>query len=124
MAAQPGVVYRNLRREKMIRDGREEMAWVYTMGAEKVKIYGGKVVENLGQYLAGRIVMWQTARFNQRYPVALSVHDEVVAVVKNQDLDEARAYLEECLSLAPPWCRGVIPLACETGVGQSYGMAK
>ena len=81
-------------------------------------------VENLGQYLAGRIVMWQTARFNQRYPVALSVHDEVVAVVKNQDLDEARAYLEECLSLAPPWCRGVIPLACETGVGQSYGMAK
>ena len=124
VAAQPGVVYRNLRREKMIRDGREEMAWVYTMGAEKVKIYGGKVVENLGQYLAGRIVMWQTARFNQRYPVALSVHDEVVAVVKNQDLDEARAYLEECLSLAPPWCRGVIPLACDTGVGQSYGMAK
>jgi len=124
VAAQPGVVYHNLRKEKVVRDGRDELAWVYTMGAETVKIYGGKCVENLGQYLAGRIVMWQTTRFNQRFPVALSVHDEVVAVVKNQDLDEARAYLEECLSLAPPWCRGTVPLACETGVGKSYGEAK
>ncbi|MEY3125104.1 MAG: hypothetical protein RLZZ573_1624, partial [Pseudomonadota bacterium] len=123
-AAQPGVKYHNLRQELMMRDGRQEMTWVYTMGREKVKIYGGKVVENLCQYLAGRIVMWQTARFNQRYPVALSVHDEVVCVVRDDQLMEAQAYLEECLSLAPPWCRGTIPLACETDFGQSYGDAK
>jgi DNA polymerase len=123
-AAQPGVKYHNLRQELMMRDGRQELTWVYTMGREKVKIYGGKVVENLCQYLAGRIVMWQTARFNQRYPVALSVHDEVVCVVRDDQLAEAQAYLEECLSLAPPWCRGTIPLACETDFGQSYGDAK
>lgn len=81
-------------------------------------------VENLCQYLAGRIVMWQTARFNKRYPVALSVHDEVVCVVRDDQVAEAQAYLEECLSLAPPWCRGNIPLACETDFGQSYGDAK
>jgi len=124
VAAQLGVVYNNLHQELMMRDGRQENAWVYTMGREKVKIYGGKCVENLCQYLAGRIVMWQTARFNQRYPVALSVHDEVVAVVRDDLIPEAQAYLEECLSLAPPWCRGVIPVACETGVGQNYGDAK
>jgi hypothetical protein len=68
--------------------------------------------------------MWQTARFNQQYPVALSVHDEVVCVVRDDQLVEAQAYLGECLSLAPPWCRGTIPLACETDFGQSYGDAK
>lgn len=124
IAAQPGVRYHRLRQERMVRNGQDELAWVYTAGRENVKIYGGKVVENLCQYLAGRIVLWQTTRFNQRYPVALSVHDEVVCVVRDDQVDDARAYLEECLAMAPPWCRGTIPLACETGVGQSYGEAK
>lgn len=122
--AQPGVRYHNLRQELVTRDGRQSAEWMYTAGRETVKIYGGKVVENLCQYLAGRIVLWQTTRFNQRYPVALSVHDEVVCVVRDDQVADATAYLEECLSLAPPWCRGNIPLACETGVGSSYGEAK
>lgn len=80
--------------------------------------------ENYCQHVARQIVMWQTARINQRYPVALSVHDEAVCVVRDEELEEARAYMTECLSLAPPWCRGAIPLACETGVGDSYGTAE
>lgn len=80
--------------------------------------------ENYCQHVARQIVMWQTARINERYPVALSVHDEAVCVVKESEADAARAYMEECLSLAPPWCRGQIALACETGVGPSYGDAK
>jgi hypothetical protein len=32
--------------------------------------------------------------------------------------------MEECLSLAPLWCREQLPVACETGVGESYGDAK
>lgn len=80
--------------------------------------------ENYCQHVARQIVMWQTARINERYPVALSVHDEAVCVVKDELVDEARAYMEECLSMAPPWCRGQIPLACEIGVGQTYGDAK
>lgn len=116
----PGVVYHDLRMEQTL-DGPQ---WMYTMGKSRVKLYGGKVVENLCQHVARQIVMWQTARMNERYPVSLSVHDEIVCVVKDEELEEAQAYLEECLSLAPPWCRGHIPLAGETGVGPSYGDAK
>lgn len=111
----PGVVYHGLRQEA---DG-----WVYTMGRQSVNLYGGKLVENLCQYLARMIVMWQTARINQRYRVALSVHDEAVCVVPDDQVKECEAYMTECLTMAPPWCVG-IPLACEVASGPSYGEAK
>lgn len=113
---EPGVMYHDLKH-----DGNE---WTYQMGRGRVGIHGAKVVENLSQHAAMQIVMWQTARINERFPVKLSVHDEAVCVVREEELDEARAYMEECLSMAPKWCRGVIPVACETGIGPSYGMAK
>lgn len=112
---EPGVMYNDLQH-----DGKN---WTYTMGKMRVNLHGAKVVENLSQHAAMQIVMWQTARINQRYPVKLSVHDEAVCVVKNDELDEARAYMEECLAMTPKWCRS-IPVACETGVGGSYGDAK
>ena len=98
--------------------------WVYTMGNERVKIYGAKVVENLCQHAAMKIVMWQTARINERFPVKLSVHDEAVCVPRIDEITEAQRYMEECLSLTPPWCRGHIPVEGETDIGDSYGDAK
>lgn len=113
---EPGVVYKNLEYKN------DE--WTYEMGGGRVKIYGAKVVENLCQHAAMKIVMWQSARINQRYPVVLSVHDEAVTVVPEHELTEAQAYMEECLDMTPPWCRGAIPVACETEIGDSYGDAK
>jgi hypothetical protein len=112
---EPGVMYNELKH-----DGKE---WTYLMGKARVGIHGAKVVENLSQHAAMQIVMWQTARINQRYPVKLSVHDEAVCVVPDDELIEARAYMEECLAMTPKWCRS-IPVACETGIGGSYGDAK
>jgi hypothetical protein len=111
----PGVAYYGLKQD----EGR----WVYTMGRMNVDIYGGKVVENLCQYLARMIVMWQTARVHKRYKVALSVHDEVVCVVPESEAEACVAYMTECLSMAPPWCK-TLPLACEVEIGRSYGDAK
>lgn len=115
-----GVTYHNLRRESI--DG--VMTWVYDMGKQQVSIYSGKVVENLCQHLARQIVMWQTAEVNKLYSVALSVHDEVVVVVPERKVSDAVEYIKHCLSTAPDWCGGLIPLACEVGVGDSYGDAK
>lgn len=112
---EPGVMYNELSY-----DGKD---WTYQMGRQRVGLHGAKVVENLSQHAAMQIVMWQTARINQRYPVKLSVHDEAVCVVRDDELDEARAYMEECLAMTPKWCRS-IPVSCETGVGPSYGDAK
>lgn len=113
----PGVCYHELKKTP-------EGDWTYNSGREWVKIYGGKVVENLCQHAARAIVMWQTARVHQRFPVSLSVHDEIVCVVRDEEVEACRAYMQESLSLAPAWCRGAIPLACEIGVGKSYGAAK
>ena len=113
---EPGVVYHDLKQT----DGE----WNYQMGRMRVRIHGPKMVENLCQHLAMKVVMWQTARINHKFPVALSVHDEAVCVVSNDLLNDARAYMEECLSLAPLWCRKDLPVACETGAGVSYGEAK
>ena len=115
---EPGVVYKDLQYEPKTKE------WTYQMGRQRVRIYGPKVVENLSQHAAMLIVMWQTARINQKLPIKLSVHDEAVAIVRDELLTESRAYMEECLGMAPPWCRSVIPVACETGVGKSYGDAK
>ena len=81
-------------------------------------------MENACQYLARMIVMWQTAKINSRFPVKLSVHDEAVCVPPEAQELECRAWMQLCLSEAPAWCRGDIPLACEIGVGKSYGDAK
>lgn len=115
---EPGVVYHDLEWDS---HGKE---WTYLMSKQRVRIFGPKMVENLSQHAAMKIVMWQTARINERFPVKLSVHDEAVCIVRDDQVDEARAYMEECLSMTPRWCRGVLPVACETGVGSSYGGAK
>lgn len=115
---EPGVVYHDLKYDS------KDKEWSYQMGRQRVRIYGPKVVENLSQHAAMLIVMWQTARINQKLPIKLSVHDEAVTIVRDELVAESLAYMEECLSMAPQWCRGIIPVACETGVGRSYGDAK
>ena len=115
---EPGVVYHDLKWDGAAKE------WTYQMGKTRVRIHGPKVVENLSQHAAMKVVMWQTARINERLPVKLSVHDEAVVVVPNESVTEAKAYMEECLSLAPKWCRDVLPVTCEVGVGRSYGEAK
>jgi hypothetical protein len=111
----PGVVYFGLKQEAE--------GWEYTMGNTRVNLYGGKVVENLCQYLARMIVMWQTARIHKQFKVALSVHDEAACVVPVERKIECVNYMTECLTMAPPWAKG-IPLACEVATGPSYGEAK
>jgi len=114
---QLGVVYKDLRRNS-------ENEWEYTQGRGRVKIYGGKVLENLNQHAARHIVMWQLARVARKYKVVLTVHDEIVCVVPIGEAEKCAAYVLECLHMSPPWCRGLIPLAGEVGIGSTYAEAK
>jgi hypothetical protein len=115
---EPGVVYNDLQCDPRSGD------WTYQMGRARVRIFGPKVVENLCQHAAMLVVMWQTARINTRYPVKLSVHDEAACVCRKEDTPAVKAWMEECLSLAPAWCRKELPVACEVGVGPNYMEAK
>ena len=85
-----------------------------------VSIWGGSLVENVVQALARIVVGEQMLQINQRYRVALTVHDAAVCVVSAEELDEALAYVVERMSEAPDWARG-LPVACEAHYGESYG---
>jgi DNA polymerase len=98
----------------------DENQYSYASRRGRIKIYGGKVVENLCQALARCIIGEQMLRIAKRYRVALTVHDAVMAVVKQEEKNEAMLYIDECMKWRPKWAQE-LPLACELGVGQSYG---
>jgi hypothetical protein len=99
---------------------KEKPEWVYTSKGLPVRIYGGKVVENVCQAVARQVVAEQMLRAAKRYRVVLTVHDAVAIVAREEEAKEAQAYLEECMSWNPKWATG-LPLACESGMGVSYG---
>ena len=98
------------------KDGDE---YSYASRRGRVKIYGGKIVENLCQALARCIIGEQMLRISKKYRVALTVHDAVMVVVKDEDKEDAMRYVAECMSWRPSWAQD-LPLACEIGVGKTY----
>jgi len=112
------IQYPNLRAISNEETGKREL--VYTSKGLPVRIYGGKVVENVCQAVARQVVAEQMLRVAKRYKVVLTVHDAVAIVAKKEEAADARAYLEECMSWVPKWATG-LPLACESGMGASYG---
>jgi DNA polymerase len=97
--------------------------WTFWAGRERVKIYGGKLVENLVQALARCIVMEQTMRLTKKYKLVLSVHDEAVFCVPEA---LAQQCLADCLAAfrtAPTWARDM-PLNAKADIGVRYGDAK
>jgi DNA polymerase len=95
-------------------------AWRYTSRGVDSYIYGGKVVENVCQAVARCIIGEQMLRIAKRYQPVLTVHDAIAIIAPEDEADEARAYVEECMSWRPKWAPG-LPLACESGMGVSYG---
>lgn len=100
--------------------GEEKQQWSYQSKGLPVYVYGGKVVENFCQAVARCVVAEQMLRIAKRYKVVLTVHDAVAVVVKQEEATEAKAYIEACMSWRPKWAPG-LPLACESGMGASYG---
>jgi len=111
----PSGLYLNYKDLQEAEDG-----YTYASRRGRIKIYGGKVVENVCQALARCVIGEQMIKISRKYKVALTVHDAVMAVVKEEEKDEALAYIEECMNWRPSWAL-TLPLACEIGVGKSYG---
>ena len=99
---------------------KEDGEFTYRARRTDVRIYGGKVVENICQAVARCIIAYQMMDISKYYKVALTVHDSLVCVIKNEEVEEARRFIEECMREAPDWAEG-LPLDCESGIGKSYG---
>ena len=108
--------YPNLRQVDM--DGKYQ--YVYDAKRGMNKIYGGKLVENICQGLARCIIGEQMLKISNKYKVVLTVHDAVACIAKEEEAQEAMAYVEECMRWVPDWATG-LPLNCEAGFGKNYG---
>ena len=97
--------------------------YVYKTRKGPVRIYGGKVVENVCQAIARCIIGYQMLLVAKRYKVVLTVHDSIVPCVRDEELDEAVAYTEECMKMIPHWAEG-LPITCESSAGKTYGDCK
>jgi DNA polymerase len=86
----------------------------------RVRIYGGKIIENVCQALARCIIGEQMLQIAKRYRVVLTVHDSIACCVKDEEVEEAQQYIEECMRQPPEWAEG-LPIDCESGTGKSYG---
>ena len=98
----------------------EKSQYVYKSRKGPVSLWGGSLVENVVQALARIVVGEQMLKIQERYRVVLTVHDAAVVVVPEAEKDEALAYIVECMSEAPDWCKS-LPVTCEAKFAQSYG---
>lgn len=104
--------------KQMDETGKEQ--YVYPTRRGTVKIYGGKIVENICQALARCVIAEQLVKINSKYKVVLTVHDAVACIAKKEIAHQARDYVEQCMRATPKWAVG-LPLNCESGMGESYG---
>jgi DNA polymerase len=112
----PNGLYQNY--PELTRHSNGEYTYMTRMGPNK--LYGGKIAENLCQAVARCIIGEQMVQIEKRYRVALTVHDAIACVVREEEADEARAYIEECMRTPPAWAQG-LPLNCESGMARNYG---
>lgn len=116
--------YPNLRQMRL-KGPNERPEWVYDVwnkrNLEQRKLYGGKVLENISQGLAGELC--KDAMLQMGDGVTGLVHDEIHVVCrKGLGLVTAQK-LKRVMSVAPAWMPE-IKLDAEVGVGPNWGEAK
>lgn len=112
---------------RMLRTEQGRDAWVYDkiMGRNIVPeyIHPAKTFQRCIQSLARDIIAEQLIQVAKYYDVVMTVHDELVLLCHDDEVDECVDYVRKCMTTAPTWCSD-LPLECEIGVGDNYGDAK
>lgn len=106
--------------------------YLYRYGNFYHRIYGAKLLENIVQFLARIVVMNAALRIRDRgksrpcpwaYRFVHQAHDELVFIVPDDELNEAKRIIHAEMVRRPSWGPD-IPLVAEIGTGASYGEAK
>lgn len=105
---------------KKVTDPQGNTQYEYKTRKGMVKLYGGKIVENICQAVARCVIAEQMLKIGNKYRPVLTVHDAVACLVPKSEAQEGQKYIEECMRWRPLWAQ-TLPLNCESGVGESYG---
>ena len=95
----------------------------WTYGADKTKLYAGKITNNVTQGVARCVMTDGMLRTAKRYFVAGTVHDEQIVVVPDEDVADAKTWVLAQMTMEPKYMPG-IPLAADGGAHKRYGLAK
>jgi DNA polymerase I-like protein with 3'-5' exonuclease and polymerase domains len=83
------------------------------------KVYGGLVVENCVQALARIIMTDAMLHINKRYRVVLTVHDEILCCVPDEEAEACFDFMQKCMTMPPEWAPD-LPLAVSGGWANNY----
>ena len=98
--------------------------WVYgEAGVKPTKLYAGKITNNIVQGTARVVMTDGMLRVDKKYPVVGTVHDELLCVVPDDEVEDAKGWVLEQMIAAPKYMPG-IPLNSEVGAHRRYGLAK
>ena len=115
-------------RAKAREDGSPE--WVYDRYAgtrkAEARVYGASLTENLCQYLAFALLMWQACRMAEKgrgmFRIIANIHDSFLAVCPaGLEKDTERTMLD-CMTSVPDWLAG-FPVGAEAEIGKDFTIA-
>lgn len=114
-------------REREYPDGSTKMNYAYR-GLKEGRIqwiftYAARIFENCNQALAFAVMKYQALLINQRYKIVLNTHDEWGIVVKDEEVEQAKEYMQWCMRQVPEWAKG-LPVDCEGDAAIHYGDCK
>jgi DNA polymerase len=112
------LLYPDLKRTK---DDKGRAQWTY--GQDSTKLYAGKITNNVTQGVARCVMTDGMLRVAKRYPVKGTVHDELIAVVPDAEVDDAKTWVLAQMTMEPRYMPG-IPLDADGGAHRRYGLAK
>jgi len=112
------LLYPDLKRTK---DDKGRAQWTY--GQDSTKLYAGKITNNITQGVARCVMTDGMLRVAKRYPVKGTVHDELIAVVPDAEVDDAKTWVLAQMTMEPRYMPR-IPLDADGGAHRRYGLAK
>lgn len=77
------------------------------------------IAHNCVQALARVVITEHMNEIAKRYKVLFQVHDEIVIAVKDEEVNEAKMFMESVMRTSPYWAPD-LPLDCECKYGKSY----
>ena len=89
---------------------------------EKLRTYGGKIVENITQAVARDVIcdMALAVADENLGDLVLSVHDELIFEVPEDEAEARHKRILEIMRIAPAWAPG-LPVKAEGGILDRYG---
>jgi hypothetical protein len=101
--------------------------WIYGEGRRKSRIYAGKVTENIVQHLARGILADMALAFSRTqlgklYPLAHTVHDELVYIVKDEHAQKVLDGVQKIMKSGVIWWPELVT-SSDGDIAQTYGDA-